>query len=142
MIRVAFPQLRKHQIDGVLELLVVLPHLHRIDELQQGGEVLLLLRGLEVYVPDERRVEQRLRLHPKIVPGLALALGVGDERRHQFKHILLRVDIGEGVVVHGLLEVDGVQNFDAVALVPQQLPDLADEAAFWIGDDETDRVGF
>ena len=72
VVRVALPQLLEHQIDGVLELLVILPHLHRVEHLQQGGDVLLLLRGLGMDVPDEGRVEKRLRLDPKIVPGLAL----------------------------------------------------------------------
>ena len=66
----------KHQVHGVLELLVILPDLHRVDELDEGGEILFLHRGLVVDVADERAVQQRLGLDPEIVPGLALALGV------------------------------------------------------------------
>ena len=35
------------------------------------------------------------RTHPEIVPGLALALGVGDQRRDQLQNVLFRVDVGE-----------------------------------------------
>ena len=36
----------KHQVHGVLELLVILPDLHRVAELDEGGEILFLHRGL------------------------------------------------------------------------------------------------
>ena len=68
----------KYQVHGVLELLVILPDLHRIDELDEGGEILFLDGGLIVDIPDESAVQKRLRLDPKIVPGLALTLGIGD----------------------------------------------------------------
>ena len=35
----------KHQVYGVLELLVILPDLHRVDELDEGGEILFLHRA-------------------------------------------------------------------------------------------------
>ena len=62
----------KHQVYGVLELLVILPDLHRVDELDEGGEILFLHRGLVVDIPDEGAVQKRFRLDPEIVPGLAL----------------------------------------------------------------------
>ena len=80
VVGLALLQILKHQVNRVLEVLVVLPRLHCVEKLDQRGEVLLVLRGLIVDVADERRVEQRLGLHPEIVPGLALALGVGDQR--------------------------------------------------------------
>ena len=52
----------KHQIHRVLELLVILPDLHGIDELDEGGELLFLHRGLVVDIPDKGAVQQRLRL--------------------------------------------------------------------------------
>ena len=72
-------QLRKHQVNRILKFLVILPNLHGIDELNEGGKVLLLHRGFIVDVADERRVQQGFCLDPEIVPGFALALGVGDE---------------------------------------------------------------
>ena len=70
-------QLIEHQVHGIFELLIVLPDLHTVDHLDEGGEVLFLHRGLIMDVADERAVQQRFRLDPEIVPGLALALGVG-----------------------------------------------------------------
>ena len=62
----------KHQVYGVLELLVILPDLHRVDELDKGGEILFLHWGLVVDIPDEGAVQKRFRLDPEIVPDLAL----------------------------------------------------------------------
>ena len=107
----------KHQVHGVLELLVILPDLHRVDELDEGGEILFLHRGLVVDIPNEGAVQKRLGLNPKIVPGLALALGVGDQRRDQFQDVLFGVDVGKGIIVHGLLEVDGIEDFDPIRLI-------------------------
>ena len=62
--RLPLCQFFKHQIDGIFEVLVVLPHLHGVDHFDEGGEVLLLNRRFVVDIPDERRVEQRFRLAP------------------------------------------------------------------------------
>ena len=48
----------KHQVHGVFELLVILPDLHCIDELDEGGEILFLHRGFVVDVPDEGTVQK------------------------------------------------------------------------------------
>ena len=110
-------QLVEHQVHLIFELLVILPHLHRVDELDEGGEILFLHRGLIVDIADERAVQKRLRLDPEIVPSLAFALGVGDEGRHQLQNVLLRMNVAERVIVHRLIEVDGVQHPDLVRLV-------------------------
>ena len=68
---------------------------------------------------------------PEIVSAFAISLGVGDQTVDQLENILLRVDIGEGVVVHGLFEVDGVEKFDTVILLLQQLPAFDQDAALW-----------
>ena len=115
--RLPFCQLLKHQIDGIFEVLVVLPHLHGVDHLDEGGEVLLLHRRFVVDIPDERRVEQRLRLAPEVVAGFPVPLRVGNEGCDQLQNVLFRVEIREGVVVMGLLEVDRVQYLDLI-LVP------------------------
>ncbi|MPN33621.1 hypothetical protein SDC9_181110 [bioreactor metagenome] len=81
MIRLFFRQFLKHEIHGIFEFLVIFPDLGRVDELDQRGKVLFLHRGLIMDITDERRVEQRLCLLPEIVSFLALALGVGDQRR-------------------------------------------------------------
>ena len=116
---VGFPlfQLIEHQVHGVFELLIVLPDLHAVDHLDEGGKVLFLHRGFVVDVADQRAVQKRLCLDPEIIPGLALALGVGDQRCHQLQDVLFAMDIAEGVIVHRLLEVDGVQHLDLVWLI-------------------------
>ena len=53
----------------------------------------------------------------EIVPGLALALGIGDQRGDQLQNVFLAVDIRKRVVVHTFFEVDGVEDFDPVRLI-------------------------
>ena len=60
----------KHQVHGVLELLVILPDLHRVDELDEGGEILFLHRSLVVDISDEGAVQKRFRLTQKSSPAL------------------------------------------------------------------------
>lgn len=44
-------------------------------------------------IPDEGAVQQRFCLDPEIVPGLAFALGVGNQRRDQLQDVLFGVDV-------------------------------------------------
>ena len=46
----------------VFILLIVLPDLHRVNKLNQGGEVLLFHRGLVVDISNQGAVQQRFRL--------------------------------------------------------------------------------
>ena len=110
-------QLVEHQVNGVFVFLVILPNFHAVYHLDEGGEVLLLNGGLIVDVPNQGTVQQCFRFDPKIVPGLSLALGVGYQRGNQLQNVLLRVDVGKGVIVHGLLEVDGVEDLYPVRLI-------------------------
>ena len=98
----------KHQVYRIFELLVILPDFHGVDELDEGGEVLLLHRSFIVDISDQCAIQQCFRLDPEIVSGLALAFGISDQRCHQLQNILFRVDVCKGVIVHGLLEVDGI----------------------------------
>ena len=109
MFRVPFLQVLEHDIHGILELFIVLPDLHGVDEFDQRGEVLLLNRRFVMDIPDQRTVKQRLRLGPEFIPGLAVAFGIGNQRCHKLQDILFAVDIGEGIVVHALAEVDGIE---------------------------------
>ena len=52
----------KHQVYGVLELLVVLPDFHGVDELNECGKVLFFHRGFIVDISDEGAVQKRFRL--------------------------------------------------------------------------------
>ena len=86
----------KHQVYGIFELLVILPDFHGVDELDEGGEVLLLHRSFIVDIANERAVQQRLRFDPEIVASLAFAFGVGNQRRNQLQDVLFAVNIREG----------------------------------------------
>ena len=125
----------KHLVDRVLERLIVLPDLHSVQEGDERPEVLLLHGRDIVDIGDERRVKELLGFLPELVPALALALRVHHQRCHQLQDVLLRMDIGEGVVVHRLLEVDRVKNLDAVLVPHQDGPALLDDPPFWISDD-------
>lgn len=122
-------QFPEHYIHRVLKSLIILSDLHRVDELDQCGEVLLLDRGFIVDIADQRRIEQRLGFYPKIVPCLALALGVGDQRRDKLQNILFALDVGKRVIVHGLREVDRVEDLDLIPIVQQHLSALGHDAA-------------
>ena len=133
MIRLTACQLLEGQIHVVLKGLIVLAHLHGVDELDERGEVLFLLGGFVVDIADKRRVEQRLGLLPEVVPGFPVPLGVGDEGRDQLQNILLTVDIRKGVVVVGLLEVDGIEYLHLVAITEHELSALHGDAALRVG---------
>ena len=60
--------------------------------------------------------KQSFGFFPERIAATAFALGVGHQRCHQLQNVFFAVDIGEGVVVHRLFEVDGVQNPDLVAV--------------------------
>ena len=124
----------KHQIHRVLELLVILSNLHGVQKLDQGGEVLLLHRCFVVDIADQGTVQKGFSLRPELVTGFAVALGVGDQGGHQLQNVLLTMNIGEGVIVHGLLEVDGVEDLDVIAALQQSVSALDDDAALGIGD--------
>ena len=134
VIRVLLFQLGEQDVHRALELLVVLPRLAGVDEVQQGDEVALLRLRLVPDVPDEGGVVQALGLHPKILGALfSLAFGVEDQGVHQLQNILLAADVRQRVIPHGLLEVDEVQAFDAVSLALQQGSYLVQAGAFGAG---------
>ena len=53
-----FCQFLKQQIHRVLKILVIFTDFHSVDEFDERGEVLFLLRRLIVDVPDESTVKQ------------------------------------------------------------------------------------
>ena len=52
------------------------------------------------------------------------------------------MDVGEGVIVHTLGKIDGVEYLDAVVVLLQQFAALDHDTAFWVGDDERNRIVF
>jgi len=81
-------------------------------------------------ISDQGSKQKTLRFLPKWVPAGPFTLGVGHQSRDQFQNILFAVDIGEGVVVHRLFEVDGVQNPDLVAVFQKCVPTLDHDTTF------------
>lgn len=133
VVRVLLLQLGEQQVHGGLELLVVLPRLAGVDEVQQGDEVALLRLRLVPDVPDEGRIVRALGFDPKILGTLlALSLGVKDQGVHQLQNIFsLRM---RQVVPHGLLEVDEVPAFNAVSLAVQQSAHIVQDGALGVRD--------
>jgi hypothetical protein len=132
VVRAFLFQLLEHQIDRVFKFLVILADFRSVDEFQKRREVLFLDRGFIMDVADQRHIQQRFGLHPEVVPGLSLALGVGDQRGDELQNVFFRVDIRERIVVHGFLEVDRVEDFDFIALPEQQSAAFDHYAAFEI----------
>ena len=62
MLRLLLFQFLKKLIYGILEVLIILAGFAGVDELQQRGEVLLLLRGFIPDVADQCAVEQSFGL--------------------------------------------------------------------------------
>ena len=134
VVRVLLFECVEEDVDGVLEVLVVLADLGGVDHLDERGEVLFLRRRFVPDVADVGRVEQRLGLDPEVLAGFVLALGVGDQRSDELQDVLLRMDVGEGIVVHGLFEIDGVEHLDAVAVSLEQLSAFDEHLPLRVGD--------
>ena len=135
MPRVFGLELIEQAVHGVLELLVVLADFHAVEHFKHRAEVLLLLRGLVMDVADERHVEQLLGVRPKLVAGLALPGRVRNEAGHELENVLLRAEVRKRIVVHGLLEVDGVQHAYLVPGTLQKTAGLKHQLTFGVGDD-------
>ena len=97
-------------------------------------------------VADQGTVKKRFRFRPELITGFTVSFRVGDEGRYQLQNVLFAVNVGEGVIVHGLLEVDRVEDFDFVVIAFKQLANLADHAALGVGYDvgavHLHKVGF
>ena len=119
----------KHQVNRVLELFIIFTDFHRIDELDQSGEVLLFHRCFIVDIADQCCVQQSFSLNPEVITGFTLALCVCNKRSDQLQNILFRVDIGKRVIVHGLLEIDSVENLDIIAILQKSVSALNDDTA-------------
>ena len=78
--------------------------------------------------------QKTLAFLPEWVPAAAFTLGVGHQGCDQFQNVLFAVDVGEGVVVHTLGKVNGVQDFQFVAVLQQGVPTLNHDTTFRISD--------
>ena len=53
-------------------------------------------------IGDQSGQQKPLAFLPKWVPAAAFTLGVGHQGRDQFQNVLFAVNIGKGVIMHGL----------------------------------------
>ena len=84
--------------------------IHNVYHFQKGDEVLFFLRGLVPDIANQGTVPEAFRLDPEILGRFfTVAFGVGYDGVGKFQNILFTPQIGEWVIVHGLLKVDRVQ---------------------------------
>ena len=81
-------------------------------------------------ISDQCGEQKTLRFLPERVPAGPFALGVGHQGRDQFQNVLFAVDIGEGVVVHTLGKVNGIQDFQLVTVLQEGVSALDHDTAF------------
>ena len=93
-------------------------------------------------IANKRAVQQGFCFYPEIVSGLAFAFGIGDQRRDQLQDVLFAVNIRKGIIVHGLLEVQGIENLDLIPVLLQRMAAGNHDVPFGIGDDEAGGIGF
>ena len=109
-------------------------YLERIDKLHQCGKVLFFRRSFVVDVPDDCGIQQGLRFEPEIVTTFSLTLGIGNQAGHQLQNILFRMDVREGIIVHGFFEVDRVEYFDFVAVLLEHFSRFQYQCTLRVGD--------
>ena len=93
-------------------------------------------------VSNEGAVKKRFGFLPELIAGFSVALGVGNEARHQLQNVLFRVNIGKWIVVHRLFEVDRIEDFNAVAKSPEHLAALDHNAALGVCDNKGTGIFF
>ena len=81
-------------------------------------------------ISDQGSKQKTLRFFPEWVSAGPFTLGVGHQRCHQLQNVFFAVDISEGVVVHTLGKVNGVQDFQLVAFFQKCVPALDHDTAF------------
>ena len=85
-------------------------------------------------IGDQGGEQKTLRFFPEWVPAGPFTLGVGHQGRDQFQNVLFAVNIGKGVIVHGLFEVYGVQDLQLVTVFQKCVPTLDHDTTFRVGD--------
>ena len=101
--------MQEHQVEGGLEVLVVLTRFRHGKEREQGGEVVVLLGEPVAQERYEGGVEHPLGVLPERVSGLAVPVGVHDVAVDEGEDIGIGLHVLERVVVQGLIKVDGVE---------------------------------
>src|SRR5699024_8237707 len=78
---------------------------------------------------NKRRKQELFCFVPEGITAFSLAAGVGHEGCHQLQNVLFRVDIHERIIMHRLFEVDGIEDFDAVAFLQKGVADVQNRSA-------------
>lgn len=128
--RLPLAQIRKLQIHFVLVILIVLTGIHLVEHVDQGRKVLLLRRQLIVDISDQGDIQERLCLYPKVISAFSFTLGVGDQDGDELQDVLFRMNIGERIVVHRLLEVDRIEGTHVISGGDQHFSGLNDQGPF------------
>ena len=132
MIGIFLLQSVKQEINSVLEILVILADFHSVKHFNERRKVLFLGRRFIVNVPNQRSIEQRFSLHPKIVACFTFAFGVGDKGSDDLQYILFRVDIGKWIEVHRLRKVDRIEHPDFVVLTHDFTSLIPNDITFFV----------
>ena len=89
-----FPlQILKHQVNRILEILVILARLHTADHINQRRKVAIFLQRFLPQIADQRGIEQDFRFLPKWIAAFTLAARVGNQTVYQFQDVLFAMDI-------------------------------------------------
>ena len=127
--------MQEQQVERRLEVLVVLARLRHGEQRQQARQVVVLRWEPVAQEGDEGGVEHLLRVLPERVARLAVAVGVHDVAVDEREDVGIGLHVPERVVVHRLIEVDGVEGLDLVAVVSEEEPRVLEERALGVGDE-------
>lgn len=127
--------LQEQQVERGLEVLVVLACLRHGEQRQEARQVVVLLREPVAQERDEGRVQHLLRVLPERVSRLAVAVCVHDVAVDEGEDVRVRLHVPERVVVHGLVEVDGVERLDLVPVVREKESGVLEQRALGVRDE-------
>ena len=127
--------LQEKQVERGFEVLIVLAGLGHGEQRQQARQVVVLRREPVAQQRDEGGVQHLLGVLPEGVSRLAVAIGVHDVAVDERQDVGVRLHVLERVVVHGFIEIDGVERLHLVAVVREQEPRVLEERALGVGDE-------
>lgn len=134
-VALALLDLEEEQVERGLEVLIVLAGLGHGEQRQQARKVVVLRREPVAQEGDEGGVQHLLGVLPEGVTRLSVAVGVHDVAVDERQDVGVRLHILERVVVHRLIEVDGVEGLHLVPVVREQEPSVLEERALGVGDE-------
>ena len=132
--------LLEEQVERASVVLVGFLRLGQREQRHQPRERAVLLRAVVDEVADERHVEKPLGVLPEGVSRVFLvARGVVDEAGDELKDVRLVLDVGDGVVVEGLGEINGVEREHLVARGIEHVPEVRKRLSFGVGHEVVGR---